>query len=148
MKKYSVISKTAIIILFIISSDVLYSHGVEYKISKKEVFVVSMNYGDGEVMNYTNYKIHSPGSDAVFQSGLTDKNGRLSFVPDAGGEWKVEVTDDTGHAASVIVKAGQVSDVNSASGNSLNKFQKIIMAVCVIWGAAGTALYFRSRKEA
>ena len=76
MKKYSLISKTAIIIFFIISADFSYSHGVEYKISKNEVYTVSMNYGDGEVMNYTGYKIYSPGSDTVFQSGLTDKNGK------------------------------------------------------------------------
>ncbi|HPF07722.1 MAG TPA: hypothetical protein PK293_16895 [Spirochaetota bacterium] len=146
MIKYSAIIKTAMIILFITSSDVLYSHGVEYKISKNKVYTVSMNYSDGEIMNYTNYKIYSPGSESVFQSGLTDKNGKISFIPDAAGEWKVDVNDDTGHAASVIVKAGQVSDVSIASGNSLNIFQKIIMAICVIWGAAGTALYFRSRK--
>lgn len=147
MKKYSLISKTAIIIFFIISADFSYSHGVEYKISKNEVYTVSMNYGDGEGMNYTGYKIYSPGSDTVFQSGLTDKNGKLSFIPDAAGEWRVEVNDDTGHAAAVIVKTDKISDGNIASGNSLNIIQKIIMAVCVIWGAAGTAFYFRSRKQ-
>lgn len=105
-----------------------------------------MFYSDGEMMSYAPYKIFLPDGESVFQNGLTDKNGMVIFSPDSPGEWRVQANDDLGHGARVMVNVGvgNMKPTGVAVG-SLSALQKVLMALCVVWGAIGTALFYRRR---
>jgi nickel transport protein len=79
------------------------AHGVGYRISSKRAVVLEFYYSTGETMAYMDSKVFSPldGRNA-FQSGRSDELGRVSFVPDSEGEWRVVVRDDEGHMANAV----------------------------------------------
>jgi nickel transport protein len=80
-----------------------WAHGVGYRISSKRAVVLEFYYSTGETMAYMESKVFSPldGRNA-FQSGRSDELGRVSFVPDSEGEWRVVVRDDEGHMANAV----------------------------------------------
>lgn len=141
------IIKTAVILAVIFFSiSALYPHGINHENSTYNTPVLRFTYDDGEVMNFCHYKIFKPDAKTEFQSGLTDRNGRLALVPDEPGDWTVTVSDTGGHAASIhLIIDESLKGAEGKSGGSLSFVQKAIMAACVIWGAAGTALYYKSR---
>ena len=80
------------------------AHGVGYRVSSKKAVTLEFYYSTGETMAYLEARTYSPldGRNA-FQSGRTDEFGRVSFVPDSEGEWRVIVKDDEGHMANAVV---------------------------------------------
>ena len=75
-----------------------FAHGVGYR----EIFLKSVPleffYSTGEKMSYCETKIFSP-NDSKFaaQTSRTDEQGRVAFIPDSPGEWRVIVNDAEGH---------------------------------------------------
>jgi nickel transport protein len=66
---------------------------------------VEFRLSDGEAMAHASYRLLAPDAGAtVFQNGRTDALGRLAFVPDRPGNWRVEVEDVRGHKAAATVE--------------------------------------------
>lgn len=140
------IKLVAVSLFVLVAKGGVYAHGLEYEVSTREAFAVRLFYSDGEMMSYAPYKVFPPGGGSVFQNGLTDKNGMVVFSPDSPGEWRVQANDDLGHGARVMVNVGvgNMKPTGVAVG-SLSALQKVLMALCVVWGAIGTALFYRRR---
>ena len=144
-------SKMRLIMMALVSLLVLtvevgaWAHGLEYEVSTREAFAVRLFYSDGEMMSYAPYKIFLPDGESVFQNGLTDKNGMVIFSPDSPGEWRVQANDDLGHGARVTVNVGGDMKRSGVAAGSLSALQKGLMVLCVVWGAIGTALFYRRR---
>ncbi len=136
----------ALVSLLVLTVEVgAWAHGLEYEVSTREAFAVRLFYSDGEMMSYAPYKIFLPDGESVFQNGLTDKNGMVIFSPDSPGEWRVQANDDLGHGARVTVNVGGDMKRPGVAAGSLSALQKVLMALCVVWGAIGTALFYRRR---
>ena len=88
-----------IIFLFVlIFENPGFAHGVGFReISLKSV-PLEFFYSTGEKMSYCEAKIFSP-KDSKFaaQSARTDEQGRIAFIPDISGDWRVIVNDGQGH---------------------------------------------------
>ena len=88
-----------IIFLFVLNfENPGFAHGVGFReISLKSV-PLEFFYSTGEKMSYCEAKIFSP-KDSKFaaQTSRTDEQGRISFIPDSIGEWRVIVNDGQGH---------------------------------------------------
>ena len=75
-----------------------YAHGVGYREISIKAVPLEFFYSTGEKMSYCETKIFSP-KDSKFaaQTSRTDEQGRISFIPDSTGEWRVIVNDGQGH---------------------------------------------------
>ena len=74
------------------------AHGVGYRETSLKAVTLEFFYSTGEKMSYCEAKIFSP-DDSKFavQSLRTDEQGRLAFIPDKIGKWRVIVNDGQGH---------------------------------------------------
>ena len=81
-------------------------------------------------------------------TGVCDNEGRFSFTPDSSrsGIWDVQVRL-AGHGGMVHIPVGEDAATSGSIGG-YSYLQIALMAVCVIWGSIGTALYFRPRRLA
>ena len=80
------------------------AHGVGYRVSSEKAITLEFYYSTGETMAYLEARTYSPLDERnAFQSGWTDEFGRVSFVPDSEGEWRVVVKDGEGHMANAAV---------------------------------------------
>jgi nickel transport protein len=95
---------TASLLLALAMPGAATAHGVGYRISSKRAVTLEFYYSTGETMAYLEAKAYSPADEKnAFQSGRTDEFGRVSFVPDFEGEWRVVVKDEEGHMADAVV---------------------------------------------
>jgi nickel transport protein len=110
-------------------------------------------YDTGEPMAEAQVIIYAPDNPAQpWSRGTTDAEGRYLFAPDPGlpGRWTVQVRQ-AGHGAVANVEVGPDggdAPVLSVTGGGMETgpLQRAVMVALVVWGALGTALYFRRRR--
>ncbi|MFH0730721.1 MAG: hypothetical protein V2B19_30800 [Pseudomonadota bacterium] len=131
-----------------------WAHGVEGSIEKAEGVCVTALYDDGEPMNYAAVEIKVPGSETVFQSGRTDRNGRFLFKPDGPGQWLAVVTDGMGHrlALTHVAGGGEAGPVPVETGLPVtsagtSRPLKALAGLSIIFGLCGFLYGWRARRQ-
>jgi nickel transport protein len=104
-------------------------------------------YDSGEPMAQAQVAVYAPDDPAtVWLAGTTDDEGRFSFSPDPAlpGTWDVQVRQGGhGHIVHIPIEEGTLSSGSSG----FTPLQIVLMSASVIWGFAGTALYFSRRNS-
>lgn len=126
----------------------LFSHGVDIVLINGGTGVEA-RYGSEDPISHADVTVYSPeNSDEPFQIGVTDRNGRFLFFPDADGKWKVIVNDGTGHGGTFYVT---VKDTISVQGETIEKPAgrsiKILSGIMVIFGLTGILFFAMARRE-
>ncbi len=141
---------TMAIVLFWAASG--WTHGVDGAIAPAEGYLLTVRYDDGEPMSYAEAKIHAPDAAPAFQTGRTDRNGRLMFHPDAPGNWRVDVKDGMGHQATLAVAVGADSLKTAPAGppqtrRPMGRGSAILNGLAIIFGLTGLCYGWRSRRR-
>ncbi|MBN2372301.1 hypothetical protein JXL19_00745 [bacterium] len=144
---YCVFILLSVYVIFGAGNHPVFAHGVHYKVDKAEAMIIKVEYDGGEPMGYAEVKIFSPDDQKVeYQNGRTDREGRFSFLPEKGGAWKVVVSDGMGHGVTAEVSADHRPDAGKmVQSAGFNTWQKVIIALSVIWGLIGFAFFFQAR---
>lgn len=80
------------------------AHGVRTEIAVGATTVVTVMHEDGSPLAGTPFTVLAPGRAEPYLAGATDQYGRVVFLPDAVGAWKVRVAATDGHGAVVTVE--------------------------------------------
>lgn len=90
------------------------AHSIGWSQGTGAAVVLTFYYVGGGPMADADARLFAPGAGAAaFQVGRTDQLGRLSFLPDRAGLWRIDVVDGHGHevvASATVTEAGQVRD--------------------------------------
>jgi len=132
----------------LLSSGVAFSHGVVHRALSGGVGLEAL-YDDGSPLSHSEVKVYAPSnSEAAFQEGLTDEQGRFMFYPTEPGTWKIEVDDGMGHG---LVEEIEVGDDLLAPPDEgavfLPTWQKALIGVSLIWGITGTWFWMVARRR-
>lgn len=126
------------------------AHAARVEVQPIPAVEVRASYDTGEPMAFAAVNVFAAENPTLpFLQGLTDDTGVFHFFPppEASGSWTVQVRQ-AGHGAVAYLMFPEHSlpqtDSPSVSGNP-GRLQQWIMALAVIWGFVGTALYFRRR---
>ncbi|MBE0431174.1 MAG: carboxypeptidase regulatory-like domain-containing protein [Dehalococcoidia bacterium] len=126
----------------------IHAHGVRIHHTVDVVVEITAAYDSGEPMAGAQVSVYAPDDPSTpWLTGVCDDEGRFSFAPDVSrpGTWTVRVRQ-AGHGDIVYISVGGSSDTSGrASGYA--PLQIVLMAVCVVWGSVGTALYFSRRRR-
>ena len=87
------------------------AHAVDYRVEETRATTLVLNYIGGRAFAFESYEIFGPGDETPFQTGRTDRFGRLSFLPDRPGDWSIKAVSNDGHGVRAVVP---VSDDLSA----------------------------------
>jgi nickel transport protein len=104
-------------------------------------------FDTGEPIQGGQVTVYAPDNPSTtWLSGTTDEEGRFSFTPDPEkpGTWAVQVRQ-AGHGDIVHIPFQGSEASNGTTGFSA--IQIVVMGACVLWGLAGTALYFSRSKR-
>jgi len=134
-------------IIFILGST-LFAHGVDYEIIKGGIGV-QVQYDSGQPLAFCDFLVFSPrDAKTAYQQGLTDKYGRFLFIPDTTGNWRVEVDDGMGHGlVEMIPVSSEMTFTKEMESKHLNRYQKILIGVSIIFGITGIGFYFAGKKN-
>ena len=148
-----------------------HSTSVNYQIT--EAIAIEATFDNGKPMVNAQVVVYAPDNPSIpWQQGLTDKQGKFTFVPDFNnqGNWSVKVRS-AGHGKIIdipIQSSAEVQDIQTQTkmsssvaetaeafspnqakleqNKALSLSQKLVMAAMGGWGFVGTALFF-SRKN-
>jgi len=136
---------TALLLIPLVPSSAA-AHEVLHRVEAGGALAVKVYESDGDLVDNAPYEVFSPRDPAKpFQTGRTDRNGYLSFVPDNLGAWRVKVTGDDGHGIDVTFEAGPgARATDTAPGVSL--YLRPLIGVAVI-AAIFAGLYLLSRRR-
>jgi len=139
----------ATLLLSLVSGQA-WSHELDHEVVYAEAVVVRFHFADGSPFSYESFEVTKPGEKIPFQVGRTDAEGRVVFVPDVDGEWRVRVFSEDGHGADFAVdvaaaREGGGTDVGGAA--ALPRPVRVLVGLAVIFGVFGTLSLFARRKE-
>ncbi|NJP11151.1 MAG: carboxypeptidase regulatory-like domain-containing protein [Leptolyngbyaceae cyanobacterium RU_5_1] len=139
--------------------DLLLAHGVVINYQVTQAVQIRATYDNGESMANAQVTVYAPNGSDPWLKGKTDDKGRFIFTPDTdkSGNWEVKVRlAGHGDVISIPIESDQdgkqpkdgKQPIQAASAGDMtySPLQKGVMAVSVIWGCIGTALFFQQRK--
>lgn len=128
---------------------------VERSVTVHHRVEVTASHHSGTPMAGARVAVFAPGGgDQPWTTGACDANGRFAFdlPPDSSGEWRVTVLE-RGHGGSIVLtvtdqETGPQPTVRAeaTAAPRLSPLQMVVMGGCVVWGLAGTALFFTRRR--
>ena len=127
------------------------AHSINYRVEQKGIAVRAF-YSAKDPSSYSQYEIYGPGDreDLPHQTGRTDKNGFLSFVPDRAGTWKIKLWGESGHGYhgfTAEVRVDKELNLESFNKPLVAAHTKLITGLSLIFGIFGVYALWRSRKR-
>ena len=150
MKMFIPLWLTSLVALFVCTHN-LYAHTVNYAVEQKSVVAVRVFYAADDPANYSEFEVYAPNSgDLPYQTGRTDKNGFVSFIPDRQGIWKVKVLGESAHGyhgVSVEVNVNKDLNLESFRKPLAAQYSKFVTGISLIIGIFGIYALISSRKK-
>ena len=138
--------------LLVLPSGAMLAHELDATVSfAAPAVIVRAAYGGSEPVPFAKVQIFAPSSpSAEFQTGVTDKRGYFSFVPEGPGTWRVVVDDEEGHRREVAVAVPDPCQGNagpSTNGSTAGRFERALFGVALIFGGTGFLYGFTARRR-
>jgi nickel transport protein len=128
-----------------LSGTTLLGHGVETTVLTRGTGIEA-RYSDSSPLSDSEVTVFSPSNEKKpYLKGITDTHGRFMFIPDKKGTWTVTINDGMGHGDTKKITVSELFEAQGPESGSFSTMQIVVMALSVIWGCAGTALYFKRR---
>lgn len=120
------------------------AHGVAYREFQVGTGIEA-TYDDGLPMSFCDVSVFSPtDSGTPYQSGETDPQGCLAFVPNTNGLWKVTVDDGMGHVMTAEVRVDPTRSGAPVPSHKLNRGLRAMIGFSLIFGLFG--IYILARQ--
>jgi nickel transport protein len=129
----------------------LSAHGALMEYAFTPGITILAKYDSGHPMPGAQVTVYAPDNPAKpWLTGVSDEQGRFSFVPDPekAGTWTIQARL-AGHGSMIhiplVSASGPDTDTVPVSAGPSTS-QRLLMAVMVIWGFIGTALFFSRNR--
>jgi len=125
------------------------AHDLDHAVSRGEAVIVTLKYAGGEPFSYESYEVYAEGEDIPTQTGRTDAAGRIAFVPDREGAWRVRAFSEDGHGVDLVIEAGGAAEpVPAGAWNGLGPWSGLAAGLGVLFGLFGIISLFARRRGA
>lgn len=111
--------------------------------------IVRAAYGGTEPVAFAKAQVFSPSQSAQeYQTGMTDRRGYFSFVPEGGGTWRVVLDDEEGHRKEIAVTVPDPFQSTSAAtaAGSAPRWERALLGLALIFGATGVVYGYKARR--
>jgi nickel transport protein len=123
------------------------AHDLEHSIGEGKAVTVKIFYADGNEFSFESYEIYRAGDDIPFQVGRTDIHGRVVFVPDRAGTWRLKAFSEDGHGVDLSFTTGGENGIRDANEPFLERHLRLVVGVSVIFGVFGLVDLFLRRRR-
>jgi nickel transport protein len=133
----------------LLSASALHAHTVNYDVQQKGL-AIRIFYAADDPASYSEYEVTGPGDELPHQTGRTDKNGFVAFVPDRQGIWKVKVLGESSHGfhgVTTEIKVDKDLNLESFKKPLAATYTKLVTGISLIIGIFGLYALIISRKR-
>jgi nickel transport protein len=121
------------------------AHELQHSVDEGAAVSVKLSFADGSDFDFEAYEVYRDGDEIPFQVGRTDAQGRVVFIPDRAGAWRVKAFSEDGHGVDFSFTTGVKSDVQDADEPPLARHLRILVGLSVIFGVFGLVTLFTRR---
>jgi nickel transport protein len=121
------------------------AHDLQHSIDEGAAVSVKLFFADGRYFDFESYEVYRAGDEIPYQVGRTDAQGRVVFLPDRAGTWRIKAFSEDGHGADFSFATGAMNDIGEANKSFLERHLRIIAGVSVIFGVFGLVNLFSRR---
>jgi nickel transport protein len=122
------------------------AHSVGSTVESGHAFTVSFHYDDGSPVTDCGFEVFDPAMGQPYQTGRTDRLGRVAFRPDRPGLWQVRVWTEDGHGSTAQVEVDATLSLATPQAAPVSRLPKIITGVAVLFGLFGVLALVQSRS--
>lgn len=123
------------------------AHEIHYSIGNGTAVSVRLFFADDNELSFESYEIYRAEEEIPFQVGRTDAHGRLVFLPDRAGVWRVKVFTEDGHGADFSLTTGPQGGVESAERPFFERYSRVLVGVAILFGLFGSVSLFTRRRD-
>jgi nickel transport protein len=121
------------------------AHDLQRQVDEGAAVVVRLFFADGSDFDFESYEVYRAGDEIPFQVGRTDLQGRVVFLPDRPGTWRIKAFSEDGHGADFSFSTGAKGSVREGGRPFLERHLRLVVGVSVIFGLFGLAGLFTRR---
>lgn len=93
--------KRILVFMILLTTPMIYAHGLYIQVSQKAPFTTCRAVYEGDIpLPFAQVTVFAPNGEE-HQNGRTDRLGRFTFQHDQPGLWKITVDDEMGHQQSI-----------------------------------------------
>ncbi|MBN2172382.1 MAG: ABC transporter permease [Candidatus Krumholzibacteriota bacterium] len=123
------------------------AHDLDHAVSRGEAVVITLQYAGGEPFSYESYEVLPAGEDIPYQTGRTDAAGRIVFVPDHEGAWRVRAFSEDGHGVDLVIEAGGgAAPAPAGAWQGLGPWSGLAAGLGTLFGLFGVINLFARRR--
>lgn len=125
-----------------------FAHDLQYSVSDGQAVVVRLFYANNVPFSFEGYEIYPEGEKTPVQVGRTDAQGRIVFLPDKAGRWRVKAISEDGHGLDFTLTTDATARVAGADQPIYERYGRIVVGVALILGLFGFLnLYFYRNRH-
>ena len=138
--------KAVLVLPAAVLAGVLHAHSLSHTAGQGSALIVELRYADGSPFSYEAAEVYRPAESVPFLVGRTDANGRLAFVPDRPGDWRIRAFSEDGHGGDFTVAAAAEGG-SSPSSAGLGEVGGLAVGLSILFGLFGLwSLFIRKRS--
>lgn len=122
------------------------AHDLHYTAASGQATVIRLFYVDNTPFTFEGYEIYRDGETLPYQVGRTDGQGRIAFLPDRAGAWRVKALSEDGHGLEFKLTTDAAAALSDLEKPLFERYSRIAVGVAVILGLFGAlALFLKPR---
>lgn len=126
------------------------AHSIHYD-AKPGGMAVRAYYSEKDPAAYSQYELFGPGDKEPHQTGRTDRNGFVGFVPDRPGVWTLKVWGESTHGfhgVSTSITVDKALGLEGFSKPLVATSTKAVTGIGIALGLFGLYAIWSSRRKA
>lgn len=122
------------------------AHELQHEVSQGQAVVIRLSYADGTPFAFEAYEIYAKDEKLPVQAGRTDAKGRIAFLPERAGAWRIKAYSEDGHGLDIALSTDAAGLV--ASDQPLyERYARILVGLGLILGLFGFISLYLKRKK-
>lgn len=140
--------KSRLLCLLCLLPALAQAHDLSYMVTQNPAVVVHLFHHDGSAFGQQRYEVYRDGNAEPHQAGRTDARGRIVFLPDAAGTWRVRTFSGDGHGLSFAFTTDAAAQLTGYERPFYERHARTLVGVSLIFGVFGLVSLFVRRKPA
>lgn len=124
-----------------------WGHDLQYELSRHQAVVITLFYADATPFSFESYEIFPEGERLPVQVGRTDAQGRIAFLPDRAGRWRLKVISEDGHGLDVVIATDDATQVQGVDKPLYERYGRVLVGMALILGVFGFLNLFIRKKN-
>lgn len=135
--------------VLVVLVDPASGHGLRYKVTRDEAVIVKVTYANKKAFSLQKYEIFRPDEAIPCLTGRTDTEGRIMFIPDSSGTWRIKAYSEDGHGLNISLGTDGREVFFPPEESSSRNYTGLLLGLVIILGLFNLyALFLRRKRHA